>query len=90
VIDAAMEELARRATTSPDDGPAAFEYASALDNAGRETEAVAVYRRALACQLPEEMGYRVRVQLGSSLRALGKIEESAAVHLETSERWPDR
>jgi len=46
---------------------AAFEYASALDAAGREAEAIGVYRRALACGLPGELDYRAQVQLGSSL-----------------------
>jgi thioredoxin-like negative regulator of GroEL len=63
-----INALAHAAAAAPDDGAAAFEYASALDAADREAEAIPVYRRALACELGEELRYRASVQLGSSLR----------------------
>jgi cyanophycin synthetase len=69
---------------------AAFEYASALDAAGREAEAIGVYSRALACGLPGELEYRAQVQLGSSLRLTGQVAEAVQVHRGVCDRWPDR
>ncbi|MEJ7691070.1 MAG: tetratricopeptide repeat protein [Nocardioidaceae bacterium] len=83
-----IDELARNAAERPGDGVAAFEYASALDAADREAEAIPVYRRALECELPDQIRYRASVQLGSSLRLVGESEQAVAVHRETLARWP--
>lgn len=85
-----IEDRARRAAAAPDDGAAAFEYASALDAADREAEAIPVYRHALAGGLPGELDYRARVQLGSSLRLAGQVPEAVAVLRGVVARWPDR
>lgn len=85
-----ISDLARRAAAAPDDGAAAFEYAAALDAADRAVEAIPVYRHALACGLPDELEYRARIQLGSSLRLTGQAAEAAAVHQGVCARWPDR
>jgi cyanophycin synthetase len=85
-----INDLARRAAARPEDGAAAFDYASALDGADREAEAIPVYQRALRCGLPDELEYQAFVQLGSSLRVVGRANEAVAVHREASARWPDR
>lgn len=90
MADETIDELARRAVAGPEDGAAAFDYASALDAADREAEAIPVYQRALTCALPDQTEYRARVQLGSSLRLVGEAEQAVAVHREVCAHWPDR
>jgi len=69
----------------PDDSATAvFERASAFDSTGREEEAVAHYRRALELGLDSSRRRRAVIQLASSLRNVGKLEESIA--LLTAER----
>jgi cyanophycin synthetase len=89
-VSEGIEDASQRAAAAPDDGAAAFGYASALDAADREAEAIPMYRRALECGLPGELEYRARVQLGSSLRLTGQVAEAVAVHRDVSARWPDR
>ncbi len=90
VTDGSVDALARLWEATPDDGLAAFEYASALDAADREAEAIPVYRRAVACGLSPEVEYRAMVQLGSSLRVVGDAEEAVVVHREVCHRWLER
>jgi cyanophycin synthetase len=49
-----------------------YEHASALDAAGREQEAIALYRESLAAGLREPHRHRARIQLASSLRVTGQ------------------
>ncbi len=88
--DQTIGELARTAAERPGDGVAAFDYASALDAANREAEAIPAYQRALQCELPDQIRYRASLQLGSSLRVVGESEQAVAVHRETSARWPQQ
>lgn len=66
-------------TELPGDPRAVYEYASALDAAGREAEAVPAYQGALDGGLREPHRHRARVQLASSLRTLGRSDEAIAV-----------
>lgn len=68
----------------PGDAVALYELASAHDALDREEEAASLYRRALAAGLPGERRRQAVVQLGSTLRNLGRTEESIA--LLTAER----
>ena len=61
------------------DARAAYEYAGALDAAGREEEAVALYEAALGAGLREPHRHRARVQLASSLRNLHRPVEAIAL-----------
>ncbi len=88
VTGSSLDELARRAAGSSDDGVAVFDYASALDGAGHEAEAIPVYRRALACDLADQPRYWATVQLGSSLRVTGAADEAVDVHQDALARWP--
>ncbi|SFL64020.1 tetratricopeptide repeat protein [Streptomyces pini] len=77
-----VESLA--AELPPGDAVALYELASAHDALGREEGAAALYRRALAAGLPDGRRRRAVIQLASTLRNLGRTEESIA--LLTAER----
>jgi hypothetical protein len=76
------DELVRAADTladelEPDDGRALFERACARDTAGVESEAEQYYRAALASgHLDDYRRSRACIQLASTLRILGHLEES--------------
>jgi tetratricopeptide (TPR) repeat protein len=84
-----LERLRRLRDAYPDDPRAQYEWASALDFAGREAEAASVYEHALALGLPP--GYRARalLQLGSSLRNLGRHEEAVELLARARAEFPD-
>ncbi|GAB7192998.1 hypothetical protein NUM3379_37070 [Kineococcus sp. NUM-3379] len=74
---AAVEELA--AERPEGDPEALFERASASDFAGRDTDAVALYRAALDAGLAGHLRAQAVVQLAGSLRALDRAEDALAV-----------
>jgi tetratricopeptide (TPR) repeat protein len=78
---ARMEELA--AELPADSGVAAFERASAKDSTGHSDRAVPLYRQALELGLEGERRRRAVIQMASSLRNLGRADES--VELLTAE-----
>ncbi|KQQ01570.1 MULTISPECIES: tetratricopeptide repeat protein [unclassified Rathayibacter] len=61
------------------DGSAHFELGGALDSAGHEAEAALEYERALAAGLDGERLARLIIQYASTLRTLGRAEESVAL-----------
>ncbi len=65
-----------------DDARAEFERAGARDSAGREDEAVVLYRRALTLGLDEEHRVQCSIQLASSLRNLGEYDAALEVILD--------
>lgn len=73
-VVAAIDELV--AERASDDAAAVFEAASARDYAGLESEAELLYRRALQLGLDDATLPQAVIQLASTLRNLGKIEES--------------
>jgi tetratricopeptide (TPR) repeat protein len=62
-----------------DDARAEFERAGARDSAGREADAVELYRRALALGLDDEHHPQAVIQLASTLRNLGEYDEALAL-----------
>ena len=74
----------------PDDPRSHFEYAGVLDFQGREADAVVPYRRAEALGLSGDDLPRLYVQLGSTLRNIGQVEEAARFLAEGRQRFPDR
>ncbi len=56
-----------------------FERAGSLDSTGHSVEAVSLYRRALELGLLGERRRRAVIQLASSLRNLGQVQESVAL-----------
>jgi tetratricopeptide (TPR) repeat protein len=58
---------------------AAYERASAFDSTGHEEQALPLYREALALGLEEDRRRQCVIQLASTLRNLGRAEESVAL-----------
>ena len=72
---------------SPDDGLAMFERACARDTAGVEGEAERYYRAALLTQdLDSYRRSRAIIQLASTLRILGRLDESEQLLLQELDR----
>ena len=77
-----LDWLQGRASALPDSVRAAFDLAGAYDTLGREAEAAATYERVLRLgleTLSEADQARWHVQYGSTLRRIGRLEESRAV-----------
>lgn len=72
----------------PKDARLAYEHASALDAAGDEAEALPLYQQALDLGLREPQRHRARIQLASSLRVVGKAEESLQLLTELAHERP--
>lgn len=68
----------------PGDPVGEYELASAHDSIGNEAEAADHYRRAFAAGLPEARRRQATIQYASTLRNLGRADESVA--LLTAER----
>jgi tetratricopeptide (TPR) repeat protein len=83
-VMAAIDALAADA---PDPALAAFECGGARDSAGLEAEAEPFYREALALGLPEDERAQCTIQLASTLRNLGRADESLAL-LRNAEPYP--
>jgi len=71
------------------DAIALFERAGAFDSTGVEKEAAPLYRQALAAGLPGDRRRRAIIQLASTLRNLGQLEESVALLRSERERPSD-
>jgi tetratricopeptide (TPR) repeat protein len=94
--DAALTDDARiaaidvvAAERAEDDPRALFERAGARDSAGREAEAEALYRRALTGGLDDEHRTQAVIQLASTIRNLGRIEEALGMLRDEYERDAD-
>jgi len=72
----------------PGDARLTFEYASALDAAGREQEAIPLYRASLDAGLREPHRHRARIQLASSLRVTGRPDVAYALLTELAAERP--
>jgi cyanophycin synthetase len=83
-VDAAARLRAER----PGDPRLAYEHASALDAAGKEQDAIPLYREALATGLREPQRHRARIQLASSLRATGQPDLAYSLLTELSADRP--
>jgi tetratricopeptide (TPR) repeat protein len=56
-----------------------YERGGEHDSAGREEEAIPLYEQALAAGLAGELRARCLLQLGSSLRNVGRVDEAVAL-----------
>lgn len=81
-IDALAAEVAE------DDPTGLFERAGARDSAGNEAEAEELYRRALSLGLDGERRERALIQLASTIRNLGKVDEARELLRAEYEREP--
>lgn len=86
-------ELVRRidaiAAEHPDDPLAIFERGGARDSTGDEAGAEEFYRRALAAGLPDDERAQCVIQLASTVRNLGRPEESLELLRAEFEGRPD-
>jgi cyanophycin synthetase len=73
----------------PGDARLTYELAGAHDSAGDEAAAVPLYEEALAAGLREPHRHLAQLQLASSLRNLGRLDEAVAVIDDVSARHPD-
>jgi tetratricopeptide (TPR) repeat protein len=87
------EELVRRidevAEEHPDDALALFERGGARDSTGDEAGAERFYRRALETGLPDDERAQCVIQLASTVRNLGRPEESIELLRTEFEGRPD-
>lgn len=75
-----VDRIDELATEWPeDDALALFQSAGARDSAGLEARAEPLYRRALQGGLPESERAQATIQLASTLRNLGRIDEAIAL-----------
>jgi tetratricopeptide (TPR) repeat protein len=84
---AEMGSLADQRPTG--DAEAAFERASAFDSTGHSDRAVPLYREALGLGLDGTRRRRATIQLASSLRNLGRADESVELLRAELDRGPD-
>ena len=73
----------------PGDARIAYEYAGAHESAGNEAAAIPLYEEALSAGLREPHRHRAQVQLASSLRIVGRLDEAVAVIDDVAARHPD-
>jgi predicted Zn-dependent protease len=78
-VDTDLDLILGRAAEQPDDVEARVAAAYALDRAGREEEAARHYDAAWALGVPERLRRRFLVGYGSTLRNVGRLEESVAL-----------
>ncbi len=71
------------------DGLHEYELASEHDSAGRESEAVQHYEAALRLGLPDDVLPGALLGYGSTLRNVGRFEESVSVLDEACSRFPE-
>jgi tetratricopeptide (TPR) repeat protein len=72
-----------------DDARREYEIGSEHDSAGREAEAIPHYERTLELGLPDELVPGALLQLGSSLRNVGRIDDALAVLGDGVSRFPE-
>jgi tetratricopeptide (TPR) repeat protein len=72
----AFEEVLRE---HPDEPRVVYEVGGAYDTAGQEERAVGYYERALELGLDGELRRRCLLQYGSTLRNIGRLDDSLAV-----------
>jgi tetratricopeptide (TPR) repeat protein len=88
IVDNDLQLILARAAGQPDDVEARIAAAYALDRAGREEEAIHHYDAAWALGVPDERRRRFLVGYGSTLRNVGRLEESLALLGEASTADP--
>jgi tetratricopeptide (TPR) repeat protein len=82
-----MDAIDALAENAPDPALALFERGGSRDSAGLETEAEPLYRAALTAGLPEDERAQCTIQLASTLRNLGRLDESLEL-LRSAEPYP--
>ena len=83
---AMAKDLQRR---YPTDGRVLYELAGTHDSAGQEQQALELYDRAMLSDLREPYRHRALIQKASTLRHLGRLEESLRVLDRLVAEYPD-
>ncbi|MDJ0350720.1 tetratricopeptide repeat protein [Cryobacterium sp. PH29-G1] len=73
----------------PRDPRVLYEVGGAYDTAGEETTALGFYERAMTEGLDGDVRRRCYLQYGSTLRNLGRIDESVTVFAQARREFPD-
>ena len=73
----------------PDDATVLYEVGGSYDTDGQEETALGYYRRAMDAGLDGRWLRQCYVQYGSTLRNLGRLDESLAVFDEGLQRFPE-
>ncbi|MBC9957397.1 tetratricopeptide repeat protein [Yimella sp. cx-51] len=84
-----IHEATRLRAEFPSDARVLYEYAGTFDSAGDEEPAVEAYDEALAAGLREPFRRRALIQKASTLRHLGRYEESLQILDDLRAAWPD-
>lgn len=87
-FEEAERQLAVWLNEDPDNPRLLFEMAVLLDNQAREAEAIPYYESALAGDLDRVHRVDAYIGLGSSLRVVGRIQESYQVLQRALEEYP--
>ena len=87
--DEAIEHFRLLLADYPNEPRAHYEDGGAFDSAGREHEAIPLYRKAIEMGLSGEYLPKVYLQMGSSLRNIGALDEAIATLDESCQRFPD-
>lgn len=87
--EAAIDHFRALADQHPGNQYVILHLAGAFDSAGREEEAVAPYRAALAAGLSESEDLRARIQLASTLRNVRQFEESVQILTQVCADYPE-
>src|SRR5512133_2226653 len=73
----------------PRDPRVLYEVGGAYDTAGEEATAVGFYERAMAEGLEGDIRRRCYLQFGSTLRNLGRLDESTTIFAQARREFPD-
>ena len=87
--DALVAQGARLYAAYPGDARVAYEYGGTMDSSGHGEQAVPLYREALAGDLREPYRHRCSIQLASTLRNLGRLDEARAEIEQVVVAYPD-
>lgn len=82
------EHFSDLADKYPTSGRAKFELANVLDYLGEEAQAVPLYEEAISFGLSEEYEVYAKLQLGSSLRSVGRFEEAVSLLRDSVSQYP--
>ncbi len=83
-------EMARRLHEQrPEDARLTYEYAGTHDSAGQAEEAVPLYHEAIRLGLREPFRHRAQLQLASTLRNLGRLDEAVLLVDDVTTRHPE-
>ena len=87
--DPELEQILAEARARPDDVQAVLAAGGACDRRGLERDAIGYYERARELGIPEEVKQNFTIWYGSTLRNVGRLEESVTRLAEGCAVWPD-